>query len=100
MAYCTLTKGTEEHAAWHQGYTEGEADSGRIAFRVYIYLGAEEYGNDLMWRIADQYAAQSDKRPLVVEVHEHGGWVAVPISTARRASRTGRYAEPRTTWPA
>ena len=43
-------------------------------YRVYIYLAANEWGNEIMRRIADDYAAQSDNRPLVVSVHEHGGW--------------------------
>jgi hypothetical protein len=43
-------------------------------YRVYIYLAANEWGNEIMARIANEYAAQCDKRPLVAEVHEHAGW--------------------------
>lgn len=71
---CTLDTGTAEYAAWQKGYTEGETDSGLVVYRVYIYLGAKEWNNELMRQVADQYAAQCDKRPLVVEVHEHAGW--------------------------
>lgn len=45
-----------------------------MIYRVYVYLASNEWGNELMKKIADEYAAQSDKRPLVVEVHEHAGW--------------------------
>jgi len=45
------------------------------AFRVFIHLGANEWGNDLMGLIADDYAAEHpDLRPLIVSVHEHAGW--------------------------
>lgn len=44
------------------------------AYRAYIHLGANEWGNELMRQIADEYAGQTDKRPLIVSVHEHGGW--------------------------
>lgn len=71
---CTLTTGSDEYDAWHAGYSEGEADAGIVVYRVYIYLAADEWNNETMRRIADEYAAQSDNRPLVVEVHEHAGW--------------------------
>ena len=44
------------------------------AYRTYVHLAANEWGNELMRRIADQYAGQTDKRPLIVSAHEHGGW--------------------------
>ena len=44
------------------------------AYRVYIHLAAHEWGNGLMRHVADRYAAQCDKRPLIVGVHEHAGW--------------------------
>ena len=44
------------------------------AYRVYIYLAANEWGNELMRQIAADYAQSHDKRPLIVSVHEHAGW--------------------------
>ena len=44
------------------------------AYRVFIHLAGNEWGNELMRRVADQYAAQCEKRPLVVKVYEHAGW--------------------------
>jgi len=45
-----------------------------MVYRVYVHLAANEWGNELMQRIADEYAGQSDNRPLIVSVHEHAGW--------------------------
>lgn len=41
--------------------------------RVYIFLASDEWGNELMRRVADEYA-KTAKRPLIVCVHEHAGW--------------------------
>ena len=44
-------------------------------YRVFIHLGSDEWGNDLMGLVADDYAAEHpDLRPLIVSVHEHAGW--------------------------
>ena len=44
-------------------------------YRTYIHLGNSEWGNESMHAIAGDYARQhSDKRPLIVTVHEHAGW--------------------------
>jgi len=43
-------------------------------YRVFIYLGANEWGNDVTRRVADEYAEQLENRPLMVSVHEHAGW--------------------------
>lgn len=46
-----------------------------IVHRVFIHLASNEWGNDLMGLVADDYAAEHpDVRPLVVSVHEHAGW--------------------------
>jgi hypothetical protein len=70
---CILTIGTDEYDAWQAGYTEGEADADQV-FRVYIYLGEKEWGNEIMAQIAAEYAAEHAERPLIVSVHEHAGW--------------------------
>jgi hypothetical protein len=45
------------------------------AYRVYIYLAANEWGNELMRKVAADYATEhADKWPLIVSVHEHAGW--------------------------
>ncbi len=44
-------------------------------YRAFIHLGANEWGNELMQQVAEEYAEeQADKRPLIVSVHEHAGW--------------------------
>ena len=56
-------------------YTWGTSSMATVTvYRAYIHLGTNEWGNELMRQIADEYAAQSDKRPLIVSAHEHGGW--------------------------
>lgn len=45
------------------------------AYQVFIHLGSNEWGNQLMRQLADDYAAEHpDVRPLIVSVHEHAGW--------------------------
>ena len=44
-------------------------------YRVWIHLAHDEWNNDVMQRVAEEYAAaNADKRPLIVKVYEHGGW--------------------------
>jgi hypothetical protein len=43
-------------------------------YRAYVYLANDEWGNDTMRRIADEYSRHHAERPLVVEIHEHAGW--------------------------
>jgi hypothetical protein len=44
-------------------------------YRVFIHLASNEWGNDLMGLVADDYATEHpDQRPLIVSVHEHAGW--------------------------
>ncbi len=48
-----------------------------VFYRLLIYLADDEWGNQLMIRLADE--ALADPRyaacqPLVVAVYEHGGW--------------------------
>ncbi len=46
-----------------------------IVYRAYIHLGNNEWGNELMQKVAEAYAAErAEKRILVVEVLEHAGW--------------------------
>ena len=41
-------------------------------YRACIHLANDEWGNELMQKIAEAYAAEhADKRPLIVSVHEH-----------------------------
>jgi len=44
------------------------------AYRAYIHLANNEWGNEVMRQIADQYAGQHAERPLIVFVYEHAGW--------------------------
>ena len=42
-----------------------------IVYRAYIHLGNNEWGNELMQKVAEAYAAEhADKRPLIVSLHE------------------------------
>ncbi len=44
-------------------------------YRTYIFLGRDEWGNELMAKVAAAYANEhADKRPLLCETHEHAGW--------------------------
>ncbi len=43
-------------------------------YRVYIHLGRDEWGNELMQNLAAAYAQQHAERPIIVTVHEHAGW--------------------------
>jgi hypothetical protein len=45
-----------------------------IVYRTYIHLASNEWGNELMRQVADEYAATMKRRPLIVAVHEHSGW--------------------------
>ena len=45
-----------------------------MVYQVYIHLASDEWGNDIMRRIADEYARHHAERPLIVAVHEHAGW--------------------------
>ena len=45
-----------------------------MAYRAYVHLASNEWGNEFMRQVADEYAEQHAERPLIVSVHEHGGW--------------------------
>ena len=46
-----------------------------MAYRVYIHLASNEWGNEFMRQVADEFAKDHpDNRPLIVSVHEHAGW--------------------------
>ena len=46
-----------------------------VVYRAFIHLGDKEWGNGLMRTVAQIYSEEhSDKRPLIVTVHEHAGW--------------------------
>ncbi len=45
-----------------------------IVNKIYIYLAGNEWGNELMRKVADDFARDNAGRPLIVEVHEHAGW--------------------------
>jgi hypothetical protein len=44
-------------------------------YRAYVHMGSDEWGNELMTKVANAYAKEhADKRPLIVSVYEHAGW--------------------------
>ncbi len=45
-----------------------------MAYRAYIHLAGNEWGNEFMRQVADEYAEQHAERPLIVSIHEHAGW--------------------------
>ena len=50
-----------------------ERDGKVYARQLFIYLGAKEWGNELMFQVAME-AFAADLILDAVEVHEHGGW--------------------------
>lgn len=45
------------------------------AYKTFIYLNDREWGNSKMEQAAIEYAtSHPEKRPLICNVHEHGGW--------------------------
>jgi hypothetical protein len=50
-----------------------ERDGKVYARKLWIFLGAKEWGNDLMRQVAEE-ALTTDPSLDAVEVHEHGGW--------------------------
>ena len=50
-----------------------ERDGKVYARKLWIFLGAKEWGNDLMRQVAAE-AFAADASLDAVEVHEHGGW--------------------------
>ena len=50
-----------------------ERDGKVYARKLWIFLGANEWGNDLMRQVARE-AFATDASLDAVEVHEHGGW--------------------------
>ena len=46
-----------------------------VVYHAYIHMGRDEWGNELMRKVADAYADKhADNRPLIVSVHEHADW--------------------------
>ena len=44
-------------------------------YLLYVHLADNEWGNDVMHRVATELLRSKQyQKPLVVEVHEHGGW--------------------------
>ena len=50
-----------------------ERDGKVYARKLWIFLGAKEWGNDLMRQVAME-AFANDASLDAVQVHEHGGW--------------------------
>ncbi len=50
-----------------------ERDGKLYARKLWIFLGAKEWGNELMRQVAME-ALATDPSLDAVEVHEHGGW--------------------------
>jgi hypothetical protein len=43
--------------------------------RLWVHMADHEWGNRKMDSLALEYAARhANKRPLIITVHEHGGW--------------------------
>jgi hypothetical protein len=46
-----------------------------VVHRLWVFMASDEWGNELLHKLAAEYLAQHlDKPNLVVSVHEHGGW--------------------------
>lgn len=57
---------------------------------IYVHLADNEWGNELMGKIAlETFTAHPDKENLFVEVNEHGGWFLIYFKDGDEVTTVG-----------
>ena len=71
-----------------------ERDGRVYARKLWIFLGAKEWGNELMRQMARE-AFATDASLDAVEVHEHGGWYLTFLRDGTVVGHRQRSSSPR-----